>query len=186
MPVICNAQPAITAAVRARVPVEQQSQLGLGRIVRLQVTLDPTGRVTGTNVYHSSGFAPADAAAAQAAKQSTFSPAIENCRPVSQTVYFDMVVRPDYGKRADGTCLFRYSPAEARQLAQVQFPAAALHVITHPAQVAIAATIDPTGGVTNARVARSAGNMALDQAALDAAQQTTATYIFKVTFDPSA
>jgi TonB family protein len=59
-------------------------------------------------------------------------------------------------------------------------------------------TIGPTGNLVDAKISQSAGNMALDQAALAAARQstyapkivdcqpTTGSYYFKVTFDPNS
>jgi TonB family protein len=65
-------------------------------------------------------------------------------------------------------------------------------------QVTVIVTISPTGSLVNATMGQGSGNMAMDQAALSAARQSTyapkivncqpveGTYNFKVTFDPNS
>jgi protein TonB len=84
------------------------------------------------------------------------------------------------------------------QQAQPEYPDAAREQGLGEVQVAVKVTIGPSGSLVNATISQSAGNMALDQAALAAARQSTyapkivncepvtGDYLFRVTFDPNS
>jgi TonB family protein len=63
--------------------------------VQVSVTVGPTGNVTQLNVAKSSGNIAIDAAALQAARESTYSPAIKNCQRTSGTYLFYADLQPD-------------------------------------------------------------------------------------------
>lgn len=195
-PRVCDRGPMITKAVVAHVPPSDEPQLGNGRVVAVEVTLDGTGRVSSAKVYSTSGMAAADAAALDAARTSKYSPALENCAPVAQTVVFDEVVRPNYTLLAQH-CATPFQNATALQPASADYPASAARLHAS-GQAVVEVTIAPTGELQEAHIVSSANNMALDQAALEAARRTiyspktvhcvptTGVYLFKVTFRANA
>jgi periplasmic protein TonB len=96
-------------------------------------------------------------------------------------------------------CKTPYQDATVVQQAQPEYPDSARELGLGTVTVAVTVTLSPTGALENASVSQSAGNMALDQAALAAARQSTyapkivncegvdgAQYLFKVTFDPNS
>lgn len=189
-----NTDPTLTNAVSARV-TGVDPHLGGGRVATVRVTIGADGRVTDAGVYKSSGDATADAAALAAARASTYMPATQGCKAVSETVYFDEVVRPDYA-HLGSDCGISNAPATTLKMAQPVYPDAAR--IVHAGGVAaVKLTIAPDGGLASAELVMSTGNKALDQAALDAADNSiyapkivncrpaAGQYLFKVTFVPN-
>lgn len=95
-------------------------------------------------------------------------------------------------------CKTPYQDATVVDQAQPEYPDAARELGLGEVQVAVTVTIGPSGNLIDAKIAQSAGNMSLDQAALAAARQstyapkivdcqpTTGSYYFKVTFDPNS
>lgn len=186
-----NTDPTLTNAVSAHV-TGSDPQLGAGRVATVRVTIGADGRVTDAGVYKGSGDAAADTAAVAAARASTYAPAMQGCKPVSETVYFDEVVRPDYA-HLGSNCSIANVPATTLKMAQPVYPDAAR--IVHASGVAaVQLTIGPDGGLTSTELVMSTGNKALDQAALDAAENSiyapkivncrpvAGRYLFKVTF----
>jgi len=189
-----NSDPTLTNAVSAHV-AGADPQLGVGRVATVRVTIGPDGRVTDAGVYESSGDATADAAAIAAARASTYVPAMQDCKPVSETVYFNEIVRPDYA-HLGSNCSISNSPATTLRASQPVYPDAAR--ILHAGGVAaVRLNIGPDGGLIATELVKSTGNKALDQAALNAAENSiyapgivncrpvAGHYIFKVTFDPN-
>lgn len=95
-------------------------------------------------------------------------------------------------------CKTPYQDATVVQQAQPEYPDSAREQGLGEVQVAVKVTIGPSGNLVDASVSQSAGNMALDQAALAAARQSTyapkivncqpeqGDYLFRVTFDPNS
>jgi protein TonB len=95
-------------------------------------------------------------------------------------------------------CKTPYQDATVVQQAQPEYPDSAREQGLGEVQVAVKVTIGPSGSLVNAAISQSAGNMALDQAALAAARQSTyapkivncepvtGDYLFRVTFDPNS
>src|SRR5579872_2570965 len=95
-------------------------------------------------------------------------------------------------------CKTPYQDATVVNQAQPEYPDSARDLGLGEVQVAVTVTIGPTGNLVDAKISQSAGNMALDQAALAAARQstyapkivdcqpTTGSYYFRVTFDPNS
>ena len=95
-------------------------------------------------------------------------------------------------------CKTPYQDATVVQQAQPEYPDSAREQGLGEVQVAVKVTIGPSGSLVNATISQSAGNMALDQAALAAARQSTyapkivnceaveGDYLFRVTFDPNS
>jgi TonB family protein len=82
--------------------------------------------------------------------------------------------------------------------AQPEYPDAARDLGLGEVQVAVQVTIAPSGQLVGTKIAQSAGNMSLDNAAVAAARQSTYSpkivncqavqgdYLFRVTFDPNS
>jgi protein TonB len=95
-------------------------------------------------------------------------------------------------------CKTPFQDATVVQQAQPDYPDSARELGLGEVQVAVQVTIGPTGSLVDAKIAQSANNMALDQAALAAARQSTyapkivncqavqGDYLFRVTFDPNS
>jgi protein TonB len=95
-------------------------------------------------------------------------------------------------------CKTPFQDATVVQQAQPEYPDSAREQGLGEVQVAVRVTIGPSGSLVNATISQSAGNMALDQAALAAARQSTyapkivncqpeqGDYLFRVTFDPNS
>ncbi|HLY01969.1 MAG TPA: energy transducer TonB [Candidatus Cybelea sp.] len=63
--------------------------------VQVNVTVGPTGKVTRLDIAQSSGNTAIDDAALQAARESTYSPAIKNCQPTTGTLLFYADLQPE-------------------------------------------------------------------------------------------
>ncbi|HKU66206.1 MAG TPA: M56 family metallopeptidase [Candidatus Baltobacteraceae bacterium] len=86
------AHKAATAAVCWRDPyvvyaAPPQGSLPSGR-VSIDATISPAGKVVGARIAHSSGNARLDSGAIAAVKNSSFAPAIRNCKPVQGNYLF--------------------------------------------------------------------------------------------------
>jgi protein TonB len=77
----------VTRAVEPDYP-ELARQQGAVGVTQVEVTLTETGAVSDTKVYKSSGNASLDKAALAAAKQSAYSPEIDNCQKEAGTYLF--------------------------------------------------------------------------------------------------
>ena len=62
--------------------------------VQIAVTIAPSGKVVGAEVYRSSGDPAVDKAVLTAAEKSTYSPKLVNCVPVGGTYLFKADVAP--------------------------------------------------------------------------------------------
>jgi|SRR5579884_765453 len=95
-------------------------------------------------------------------------------------------------------CKVPYQDAQAVNAVTPEYPDSAREQGLGEVQVTVVVTISPTGQLVNATMGQGSGNMAMDQAALAAARQSTyapkivncqpveGTYNFKVTFDPNS
>lgn len=95
-------------------------------------------------------------------------------------------------------CQTPYQDAAVNQGVDPSYPDTAREMGMGTATVAVEVTIGPQGQVLKASIAQSSNNMAMDNAAKQAAEQstytpkivncqpTTGTYLFKVTFDPNS
>ena len=95
-------------------------------------------------------------------------------------------------------CKTPYQDATAVNPVTPEYPDSAREQGLGEVQVTVVVTIAPSGSLENATIGQSGGNMAIDQAALSAARQSTyapkivncqpveGTYNFKVTFDPNS
>jgi|SRR5579884_843791 len=95
-------------------------------------------------------------------------------------------------------CKTPYQDATVVQQATAEYPENARELGLGEVQVAVQVTIGPSGNLVNAKIAQSANNMSLDNAALAAARQSTyapkivdcqpvqGDYLFRVTFDPNS
>lgn len=166
----CNYDPTATKLADLDVPKSVSSRLAGRRIATVAVTLDATGKVTAASVYQSSGDPGLDAAAVDAAKRSTYAPGATNCTPSGGTfaVQFEytgvQTVAPDHD-----------CPRPARVLTLVSPDGRVMRWsgISTETVVAVAVTIGADGNLVEARISQSSGNMALDQAAIAAARQST-------------
>lgn len=91
-----NKDPQPTNRVPADYP-EMAKEQGASGETDVAVTLDATGHVIATKIAKSAGNPLLDQAALQAAKSSSFSPQIENCRAVGGVYIFQVVFSPDNG-----------------------------------------------------------------------------------------
>lgn len=73
--------------VSVTTPAQPPSGLPQGQAI-VNVSVSASGTVTGAKIAKSSGNAAFDAAAVRVAKQSTYAPAIRNCKPVAGTYRF--------------------------------------------------------------------------------------------------
>jgi TonB family protein len=184
--------PVMTNIVPAKVSADEQRALFPRRVTTVQVTIGADGKVTAAKVYQSSGLAFADEAAVAAARASSYQAATQDCHAIAQNVLFDEVVRPDYALLAEN-CSIPDKPATVLKEAKPIYPESARE-LRASGMAAVQVTIGPGGELAESRIARSAANMALDQAALDAARESIyapkivhcipvkAEYLFKVTF----
>ena len=77
----------LTRTVQPKYPESAREQGATGT-VQVKVSLNPSGGVISTSIYKSSGNAELDQAALVAARESTYSPEIEDCQPVGGTYLF--------------------------------------------------------------------------------------------------
>jgi protein TonB len=95
-------------------------------------------------------------------------------------------------------CKTPYQDATVVNQVTPEYPDSARDLGLGEVQAAVEVTIGPTGNLVDAKIAQSANNMAMDQAALSAAKQSTyapkivncqpvqGDYLFRVTFDPNS
>ena len=82
-------QPNVVAHVVDAVPADMPEGLGdVQATVQVEVTLDESGRVAGTQIYKSSNDSRLDNAALVAAKRSTYAAAVVDCLPHSGSYLF--------------------------------------------------------------------------------------------------
>ncbi|HEY9179912.1 MAG TPA: TonB family protein [Candidatus Baltobacteraceae bacterium] len=164
----CNRDPAIVKPAPTNVSKAYYAQLPGTRIATVAVTLDANGHVTDARIYQSTGDATLDAAAVDAAKRSTFSAAQTNCTPTAGTfaVEFTFV-----GEKPGPDALDCPHPARV-VTATVVRPASWGYGSTE-VQVAVEVTIGADGKLVEARIVKSSNNMAMDQAALASARDST-------------
>ncbi len=90
-----NVNATVTSPVEPVYPPSAQGK-GLGAVtVVVEVTIGPTGAVQNAVIYKSSGNADIDASAIHAAQQSTYSPKLFHCKPVTGKFLFRADFQPD-------------------------------------------------------------------------------------------
>lgn len=82
---------------------------------------------------------------------------------------------PHHTDLVASACLTPYQDAAIVSAAMPEYPDSARGLQIGKVQVTVVVTIGPSGSLVNARIAQSAGAMAIDQAALSAARQSTYT-----------
>jgi TonB family protein len=148
------------------------------------VTIGPNGHLLNEHIASSSNNPAVDRAVLDALRKSTFSPKVTNCRPTTGTyLYYFMFARgvtisslqhgtvprtpPNTGKH----CSIPY-----KQLTVVQTPPPAnpgsVQSPSEPVVVMVGVTVNSSGALLEAHVARSSYNAVVDQRALRLAFQT--------------
>ena len=90
-----NVEATVTNAVSPDYP-ESAKDLGLGAVtVQIEVTVGPSGNLIGASVYKSANNMSLDQAALRAARQSTYSPKLEDCKPVQGSYLFTADFQPE-------------------------------------------------------------------------------------------
>lgn len=164
----CNHDPSVVKLADTNVPAAYYKTLSGSRIAVVAVTLDAGGKVTAASIYQSSGSDVLDRSALDAAKRSTYTPGETNCLPSGGTFAVQLSFDGDIAPAKDKDC-----PHEARALTTTVPRPSQWPWTPSAVQVAVAVTIAPDGQLLEARIAQSSGNMAMDQAALTAARQST-------------
>jgi TonB family protein len=167
----CNSDPAVIKLADPNVSKAMYERISGTLVATVAVTLDAAGKVTDAKIYHSSGNSTLDDAAIDAAKRSTYSAGITNCAPSGGTFAVQFQFEGKHAVSADDDC-----PRAAR-VVTVSSPDAGPAIrasgLRRSIVVTVDLTIDRNGKLVEARIAQSSGNMALDQAALAAARQST-------------
>ncbi|MBV8147488.1 MAG: TonB family protein [Candidatus Eremiobacteraeota bacterium] len=89
-----NAEATVTSPVQPDYP-ESAKDLGLGEVTaEIEVTVGPSGNLTGASIYKSSGNMAIDGAALRAARESTYSPKFVNCEPTTGDYLFRADFQP--------------------------------------------------------------------------------------------
>jgi bla regulator protein BlaR1 len=89
------ANPNVGALVRNAAMPQLPHGVKTSGTAEVTVTISPSGHVTGISILRSSGNAAIDKAVINAARQSTYSPKIENCTPVVGTYVFRVDYAPN-------------------------------------------------------------------------------------------
>lgn len=208
----CDRDPSVVKQADPVLPKGYLSHVSGNVSAVVAVTLDQSGAVKGATIYKSSGDATMDSAAVAAAKQSTYAPGEANCKPAGGMFGVEISFAGD-GPAAvsDTDC-----PRDARVagVVSVAWPNGTRVYGSGGVTVTVDLDIAPDGSLESARIVQSSGNMALDQAALAAARQSTylpklvevrrqakagespaeakscvavkGKYLFRVTFDPNS
>jgi TonB family protein len=98
LPVSCKIPDHQVAVLKAVVPdyPESARDLGIGAvIVQIDVTVGPLGNLISASVYKSANNMALDQAALRAARQSTYSPKLEDCKPVTGSYLFTAAFEPE-------------------------------------------------------------------------------------------
>ncbi len=75
---------------------ESARSLGLGQVtVQVKVTVSPSGSLIGASIFQSGNNMSLDQAALSAARQSTYSPKVVNCEPVTGDYLFKVTFDPN-------------------------------------------------------------------------------------------
>ena len=75
---------------------ESARDLGMGEVtVQVQVTIAPSGALIGTRIFQSGGNMAFDRAAMAAARESSYSPKVVNCEPVTGDYIFKVTFDPN-------------------------------------------------------------------------------------------
>jgi TonB family protein len=160
----CNSDPAVIKLADTNVPKAVYDRVTGSHVAIIAVTLDASGKVTQAKIYQSSGDSNLDDAAIDAAKRSTYSPGATNCEPSGGTFAVQFQFDGD-------NC-----PRDVR-VVTISSPDAGSAIrasgIGQDIVVLVDVTVDAAGKLVSATIAQSSGNMALDQAALAAARQST-------------
>jgi TonB family protein len=150
--------------------------------------------VTDATLEDSTGVSAIDDASAQAVRKWTFKPATTDCKAVASAVEYTVPIGEDAHTFAD-PC--NHDTMVAVQ-AQPEYPDAARNLRLGERAVSVRINVDGAGRVVYAGIIESSENMALDQAALMAARQSTyyptvhactpvsGSYTFTVTYDPGS
>ena len=166
----CNHDPTATKLADLDVSKSVYSRVSGRRIIAVAVTLDATGKVTAASIYQSSGDSGLDAAALDAAKRSTYAPGATNCTPSGGTFAVEFEYTGNGTISPDHDCP---RPARALEIAPPDGSVIRGSGITSDTVVAVELTIAADGRLEEAHIVQPSGNMALDQAALAAARQST-------------
>lgn len=166
----CNASPSVVKLADPSIAKAYYERLAGSHVATVAVTLDAAGDVTDAHIYQSTGDTMLDAAAVEAAKRSTYAPGQSACKPLGGTfaVQFSFV-----GERpgpVSGGCP---RPAYAIRIAAARLPRAIWIPLSKEVHVAVEVTIGPDGKLSDERIVQSSGSMAMDQAAMKAARDST-------------
>jgi TonB family protein len=162
-------------------------------LVVVSVNLDADGKPTSATISRSSGNAAVDQEALTLAHQSTYAPPIVDCVTTPGTYKFFAVIDPATLGQPVRLCGDPDQEAVVtRAAAPLAPPSAGKRLF--PVAVLVIVTIAPSGNLANARIFKTSGNEAIDEAALDAARRsqfapkytnckpTTGSYILREEF----
>jgi TonB family protein len=146
--------------------------------VVIRVTVNDDGSVGALQVVMSSGNEALDNAAMSAARASTYTSAFVNCVPVSGGYYpyraeFNGPAKAAYAIAESPPCPNPVQDASTIKSAAPVYPASARALGLDIVSVVVEVTVSPHGTATAAKLLRSTGNPAIDQAALRAALDST-------------
>ena len=163
----CEADPSVVKAAQPAVPADYLKHISGTRMAVVAVTLDAEGHVVTASIHTSTGSDMLDKAAVDAAEHSTYAPGATNCKPSGGTfaVQFSFEgTSPD----SNAVC-----PRAATVAFMARPDVSDLSGLPGEVQVRVDLTIGPDGKLIDARISQSSGNMALDEAALNAARAST-------------
>lgn len=155
----------------------------------VKAEVDATGHVTAAEIDDSSGNSDYDAAAVTAMKSWTFMPASDGCKSVAGSAEY--AVGYDYKQDFTTPCNHL---ATAVTPVIPDFPDSARNFVKGAVTISVVVELDAAGRVISAALESSSGNMALDQAARNAALHSNyfplvlhctpqpTQYIYHVTF----
>jgi len=185
----CDRDAALVHSERPHLPAAKYKTLGNGRTALVSVTIDETGRVLAATIAQTTGDPELDAAAVESAKASTFSAGRQNCKAIGGTFGITIDFQPnDYDCNHDAYVVKQAAPPDPA-------PGAFWDMARGAGKTAIVSvTIGADGALQRAVILVSAGSLAFDKAAIQAAvmskysprvtncRPVVGTYSFKVTF----
>ncbi len=167
--------------------------------VLVSLSLDDRGKVAQAVVTKSSGNASIDSEALRQVRNTTYAPKVVECKPVVSTYTY----RVDFSSDAPGDAPTPVPPGvpcfrdvQTISVTQPEFPASAAATTTRTVTVLVEVIVDEYGKVQSLRIKTSSGSLALDDAAMRAANATTyspkivnckpvsGTYVFRADFSP--
>ncbi|HZV76461.1 MAG TPA: TonB family protein [Candidatus Babeliales bacterium] len=93
----CFHEATVTRAAPLNLNGLDRSLLDQPRTADVKVAVEPNGSVKTISIYRSSGYYAFDLAAARAARQSTYSPKLVDCKPAEGIYLFKATSAPGYG-----------------------------------------------------------------------------------------